>query len=126
MNVAVMQTRNPLLNDLAKVAGAALGVAGGMRDELEAQIRSRLDRMLAQMDLVTREEFEAAREMAAKARDQQEDLRGEIDALRAELKALQSGATQKAAPKKKPARKASAKAGAGGKTASSASGDQKN
>ncbi len=100
-----MQTRNPLFNDIAKVAGAALGVAGGMRDELEAQIRGRLDRMLAQMDLVTREEFEAARDMAAKARDEQEDLRREIDALRAELKALQGGAKAKPAAKAKTTRK---------------------
>ncbi len=106
-----MQTRNPILNDLAKVAGAAIGVAGGMRDELEGQIRSRLDRILAQMDLVTREEFEAAREMAVKARDEQEDLRQEIATLRAELEALQSAHKAPSAAKgktsKKPASKAS-------------------
>ena len=104
-----MQTRNPLLNDLAKVAGAALGVAGGMKDELEGQIRSRLDRILAQMDLVTREEFEAAREMAAKARDEQEDLRQEIAALRSELEALYGAKKAPAATKSKTIKKPSGK-----------------
>ena len=102
-----MQTRNPLFNDLAKVAGAALGVAGGVRDELEAQIRSRLDRVLAQMDLVTREEFEAVREMAAKAREEQESLREEVAALHAKLDALgKGGVGAKAKAAKKPAPKA--------------------
>ena len=105
-----MQTRNPFLNDLAKVAGAALGVAGGMKDELEGQIRSRLDRILAQMDLVTREEFEATREMAVKARDEQEDLRQEIAGLRAELETLlgsqKAPATAKSKTSKTPAGKA--------------------
>lgn len=105
-----MQTRNPLLNDLAKVAGAALGVAGGMKDEIEGQIRSRIDRILAQMDLVTREEFDAAREMAVKARDEQEDLRQEIATLRAELETLRGARKAPTAAKSKTSKKPAGRA----------------
>ena len=57
-----------------------------MRDEIEARLRDQLERILAGMDLVSREEFEAVKAMAAKARDEQEDLQRRI----AELEALGS------------------------------------
>lgn len=69
-----MQTRNPLLDDIARVLGGALGTAGGVKDELEARVRDRLARILAGMDLPSREEFEAVKAMAAKARAEQEAL----------------------------------------------------
>src|SRR5690606_38254970 len=67
-----MQTSSRFFDDIARVAGGALGAAAGLRNELEAMVRDRLQRMMSDMDLVPREEFEAVREMAAKARAEQE------------------------------------------------------
>ncbi|MBV8654260.1 MAG: accessory factor UbiK family protein [Alphaproteobacteria bacterium] len=82
-----MQTENPLLDDLARVATGALGALTGMRAEVEARIRDQLERVLARMDLVTREEFEAVRAMAAKARLEQEALSRRLEALESRLQA---------------------------------------
>ena len=76
-----MQTRNRLLDDLARVANGAAGVATGMRDEVEALVQERVERVLARLNLVTREEFEAVKAMAAKARSEQEALEKRVQAL---------------------------------------------
>jgi BMFP domain-containing protein YqiC len=86
--VAAMQTDNPLLDDLARVASGALGALTGMRAEIEARIRDQLEPVLARMDLVTREEFDAVRAMAAKARGEQDKLLERIAALEARLDGL--------------------------------------
>jgi BMFP domain-containing protein YqiC len=78
-----MQTRNPLLDDLAKLMSGALGAAGGVREEMEARVRDRLQRVLAGMDLPTREEFDAVKELASRARLAQESLEVRIAALEA-------------------------------------------
>jgi BMFP domain-containing protein YqiC len=83
-----MQTDNPLLDDLARVASGALGALTGMRGEVEARIRDQLERVLARMDMVTREEFDAVRAMAAKARGEQDRLLERIAALEARLDRL--------------------------------------
>jgi len=83
-----MQTDNPLLDDLARVASGALGALTGMRAEIEARIRDQLEPVLARMDLVTREEFDAVRAMAAKARGEQDKLLERIAALEARLDGL--------------------------------------
>jgi BMFP domain-containing protein YqiC len=82
-----MQTQNRLLDDLARVATGALGVAAGMRGEIEARLRDQFERILARMDLVTREEFDAVKAMAAKARVEQERLEDRLAALEAKLAA---------------------------------------
>ena len=69
-----MQINNRLLDDLARVASGALGVAAGVKGEVEARLRQRFERILTDMDLVGREEFEAVKAMAAKARAEQERL----------------------------------------------------
>jgi BMFP domain-containing protein YqiC len=69
-----MQTRNRLLDDIARVANGAAGVATGMRDEVETLVQQQVDRVLSRLNLVTREEFEAVKAMAAKARSEQEAL----------------------------------------------------
>jgi BMFP domain-containing protein YqiC len=86
-----MQTKNPLLDDLAKLATGALGTLSGVRTEVESRVRDQLERVLSRMDLVTREEFEAAREMAAKARSEQELLLQRIAVLAARLDKLEGG-----------------------------------
>ena len=78
-----MQTQNRLLDDLARVATGALGVAAGMRDEIEARLRDQFEKVLARMDLVTREEFDAVKAMAAKARGEQDILAARVAALEA-------------------------------------------
>jgi BMFP domain-containing protein YqiC len=87
-----MQTNNPLLDDLAKLATGALGTLTGVRTEVESRVRDQLERVLSRMDLVTREEFEAVRAMASKARSEQEELLRRVDALEARLKALEGTA----------------------------------
>lgn len=83
-----MQTRNPLLDDLAKLMSGALGAAGGMREEMEARVRERLQRVLAGMDLPTREEFDAVKELASRARAAQEKLEDRVAALEKALAQL--------------------------------------
>ena len=78
-----MQTENKILDDLARVATGALGALSGVREEVEAQLRQQFEKILDQMDLVTREEFEAVKAMAAKARAEQEALAARVTALEA-------------------------------------------
>jgi BMFP domain-containing protein YqiC len=92
-----MQTQNRLLDDLARVASGALGVAAGMRGEIEARLREQFERILGQMDLVTREEFDVVKAMAAKAREEQEDLAARVAALEAQLAG--KAKARRAAPK---------------------------
>lgn len=78
-----MQTRNKILDDISQLMTNAMGVGQGARDEAQNALRSVVDRMLADRELVTREEFEAVRAMAQKARE-------ENDALAARLAALET------------------------------------
>jgi len=80
-----MQTENRLLDDLAKVASGALHTLGGLKDEIETRMRERLERVAADLDLVTREEFDAVKAMATKARAAQEDLEEKVARLEAAL-----------------------------------------
>ena len=82
------QGANPILDNISRLMTDAVGVATGMRREAEGVMRSQLERLVRDMDVVTREEFEAVREMAIRARDENE-------ALRARLDALESGMTAK-------------------------------
>jgi BMFP domain-containing protein YqiC len=105
-----MQTQSRLLDDLARVASGALGVAAGMRGEVDARLREQFERVLARFDLVTREEFDAVKAMAVKAREEQEDMAARLAALEAALAARgPAGKAPKSASKPaagKPARKA--------------------
>lgn len=84
-----MQSQNRFFDDLARMASGAAGALTGVRGEIEARFRDQLERVLAGMDLVSREEFEAARAMAAKAREEQEILLRRIDALESRLAVLE-------------------------------------
>ena len=90
-----MQTDNRLFDDLARMANGALHTLSGVRDEVESRMRERLERWLADMDMVPREEFEAVKAMAAKARAEQEDLAERLAALQARLEAAESGTARK-------------------------------
>ena len=80
------QTTNRFLDELAKLLTDAAGAAQGMRREVETLMKAQGERILREMDVVQREEFEAVKEMAAKARDENEQLKARI----AELEALLS------------------------------------
>jgi BMFP domain-containing protein YqiC len=88
-----MQSQNRFFDDLARVAAGAAGAFTGVRDELQSRLRDQLERTLAGMDLVTREEFEAVKAMAAKARAEQEDMAKRLDALEARLAAAPASGT---------------------------------
>src|SRR5215467_14614921 len=68
------QTTSRLFDDLSRLMTDAAGVAEGARREAQTFARSQLERIMTGMDLVTREEFEAVREMAAGARDENDKL----------------------------------------------------
>ena len=80
-----MQSQNRFFDDMARVAAGAVGALAGVRGEIEARLRDQLERVLAGMDLVTREEFEAVKAMAARAREEQEVLLQRIETLEARL-----------------------------------------
>lgn len=80
-----MQTDNRLLDDLARLATGAMGAAAGLTQELQAFWRQQLERIVADMDLVPREEFEAVKAMAQKARMEQEALAARLAELEARL-----------------------------------------
>ena len=90
-----MQTTNRFFDDLAKVAGGAVNTLGGLREEIEARVKERVERFAAEMDLVTREEFDAVRAMAAKAREEQEVLLERVNALEERLAKLEAGPGRK-------------------------------
>jgi BMFP domain-containing protein YqiC len=82
-----MQTQNPLMDELAKITTAAMGLAQAAGEEAKTAFRSQGDRLIAEFDLVRREELDA--------------LKAEITALRAEIAALKAPAQADAAPAKK-------------------------
>jgi len=91
-----MQYDHRLIDDLARVAGGALGTLAGIRDEVEARLRQQFERILAGMDLVTREEFEVVRAMAQAAREEQEKLGLRVAALESRLAASEEDGAAKA------------------------------
>ena len=104
-----MQSENRILDDIARVASSAMGVAAGMREEVEARIREQLERLLAQMDLVPRDEFDAVKAVAVSAREEQEALTARLAALEDRLSALEAAKPAGGAAKARAAAKKSAK-----------------
>lgn len=77
------QTNNRLFDDLAKLATDAAAVAQGARREVETAARSQLERVLAEANVVPRDEFEAVKAIAMRAADEAELLRARVEALEA-------------------------------------------
>lgn len=75
--------QNRVYEDFSRLITDAAEMAQGVRREAETVIKSQIERLLASMDIVTREEFEAVKEMAAKARDENETLSQRLAALEA-------------------------------------------
>ena len=96
-----MQTDNRFLDDIAKLATSALGTLQSARDEAQARIRDQFERMIAGMDLVKREEFEAVRAMAQKARRENEALARRVAELEQAFAKRKGGSKAKPGAKKK-------------------------
>lgn len=96
------QTTNRIYDDFAKLLTSAAGAAQGVRREIDGVMRSQAERILNELDVVSREEFDAVRDMAAKAREENEALARRIEVLEA-----QTSSAGRAAPRaRKPAAKA--------------------
>ena len=96
---------NRILDEFAKLMTDAAGAAQGVRREVETAFRAQAEKLLNSMDIPQREEFEAAREMAAKARAENVTLAARVDALDARLAALEGGGAPKTATRKPAAKK---------------------
>ncbi len=81
-----MQSQNRIFDDIARVAGGALGALSSLKDEIEAMVRDRMERFMADGAFVRREEFDVVRAMAAEARAEQERLAARVAELEAALK----------------------------------------
>jgi BMFP domain-containing protein YqiC len=91
------QTTNRFLDEMARLMNDAAGVAQGVRREFDTLFRTQAERMLRDLDVVKREEFEAVKDMASRAREENEALKARLDAL--EGKAPKAGRGAKAAEK---------------------------
>jgi BMFP domain-containing protein YqiC len=94
-----MQINNRILDDLTRVTNSALGTMTGVKGEVDAMIRQQFEKILLNMDLVTREEYDVVHDVAVRAAER-------IDALEAKIADLEKR-LDAAEPAKKPAAKRS-------------------
>lgn len=83
-----MQSENPLIADFVKLMNSAAGTLAGMTREARDSARERVKEAMGGLDFVSREEFDAVKDMAARARAENEELKARIDALEVQLTAL--------------------------------------
>ena len=93
-----MQTDNRVLDSMARLFTNAAGAAQAFRSEVELMMKSRLEKMVSDLDLVPREEFDAVKAMAAKARQENERLAARIAALEAKRDSKPAAAAAPAKP----------------------------
>jgi BMFP domain-containing protein YqiC len=79
-------SQNRVFDDFARLVTDASEMAQGVRREAETAMKTQLERVLAAMDVVTREEFEAVKQMAAEARDDNKKLSQRVAALEAAMR----------------------------------------
>jgi BMFP domain-containing protein YqiC len=79
------QTSNKFFDEMARLMNDATGVAQGVRREVETLVRSQGEKILREMDVVRREEFEAVQEMARIAREENDALKARVAAIEAKL-----------------------------------------
>jgi len=84
---AMTQTNNRFFDEVARLMNDAAGVAQGVRREFDTMLRHQAERILGDLDVVKREEFEAVKEMARLAREENEVLKARIAALEAKVEA---------------------------------------
>ncbi len=88
-----MQTRNPFLDEAARVMEQAFGLAQAAGEEVRSTVRAQGDRVAAELDLVRRDELDALRAV----------LGAEIAELRAEIALLRAAGSAAAGPSSPPA-----------------------
>jgi BMFP domain-containing protein YqiC len=81
----MVQTTGRLYDEFARLMNDAAGVAQGVRREVDTVLRGQAERLLREMDVVQREEFEAVKEMGRLAREENEALKARVAALEARL-----------------------------------------
>lgn len=79
------QTSNRFFDEIGRLMNDTAGVAQGLKREVDAVVRHQAEKILRDLDLVKREEFEAVKEMARLAREDNETLKERITALEARL-----------------------------------------
>ena len=79
------QMNNRFFDEVARLMNDAAGVATGVRREFDTVVRTQAERILRDLDIVQREEFEAVKEMARLAREENEELKARVAALEAKL-----------------------------------------
>lgn len=94
------QTSNRLFDEMARLMSDAASVATGVKREAETAFRSQVERFIADMDLVKREDFDVVREMASQARAENEALKKRIAALEKKLAGGGESGTAAAKPKR--------------------------
>lgn len=95
----MVQTTNRFFDEAARLMNDAAGVAQGVRREFDALFRSQAERILRDLDVVKRDDFEAVKEMARLAREENETLKARVAALEAALgKAGPAGSSPGGAP----------------------------
>ena len=82
------QTRGQFFDDISRLFSDAAGLADSARREVETIGRAQLEKLIATMNVVTREEFEAVREMAVKAREENDKLTLKLAALESKFDSL--------------------------------------
>ncbi|MFP3944600.1 MAG: accessory factor UbiK family protein [Alphaproteobacteria bacterium] len=90
-----MHTNNRFFDDIARVVTGAAGAAQGVRADVETALRLRMERVAQDLDLASREDVEALKDLLAKTNSEMETLRARLDALEAELAAVKAPGTQK-------------------------------
>ena len=81
------QTSNRFFDEVARLMNDAAGVATGVRREFDTVMKTQAERILRDLDVVKRDDFEAVKEMAKIAREENEALKARMAALEARLKA---------------------------------------
>jgi BMFP domain-containing protein YqiC len=88
----MVQTTNRFFDEVARLMNDAAGAAQGVRREVETLFRSQAERILRELDIVRREDFEAVKDMARIAREENEALKARVTALEAALGKTSTGA----------------------------------
>ena len=85
LQIEKMQSQNPIIADLVKLANSAAGTMAGMTREARESARERMREAFGGIDFVSREEFDTVKAMAQKAREQADALEAKVAALEAKL-----------------------------------------
>ncbi len=90
------QTSNRIFDEMARLMNDAAGVAQGVRREFDTLFRAQAERILRDLDVVRREEFEAVKDMARLAREENEALKAQLAALETRIAVVEGKASKRA------------------------------